>query len=54
MNYAIVAVGALILLVALGWFIWGRKTFHGSVRTLENHRGEHEDEVKDLGRLEKE
>ena len=35
MNYAIVAIGALILLVVLGWFAWGKDTFKGAVRTLE-------------------
>lgn len=35
MNYAVVAVGALIVLVICGWFGWGRGVFGGSVRTLE-------------------
>ncbi|KAK7680308.1 hypothetical protein QCA50_016548 [Cerrena zonata] len=40
MNYAIVAVGALLLLVVLGWFAWGKDTFKGAVRTLEDEEAE--------------
>jgi hypothetical protein len=40
MNYAVVAIGAVILLVILAWFGWGRKSFKGPVATaaLEEHK----------------
>lgn len=43
MNYAIVAVGALLLLVILGWFAWGKDTFKGAVRTLDDEEAEEAD-----------
>ena len=33
MNYAVVAIGGVLVLVVLGWFAWGRKSFFGSVVT---------------------
>ncbi|RSH79125.1 uncharacterized protein EHS24_001163 [Apiotrichum porosum] len=33
MNYAVVAIGGLILLVSLQWLVWGRKVYHGIVHT---------------------
>jgi len=43
MNYAVVAIGGVILLVSVGWIGWGRTAFKGSVgtwaegtKTLEN------------------
>ena len=35
MNYAVVAVGGLVLLVICGWFAWGRGVFGGSITTLD-------------------
>ncbi|KAH9934533.1 amino acid transporter [Epithele typhae] len=52
MNYAIVAIGGVILLVGLGWLFWGRFRFVGPVRTAEEERAaaagavEQEDEKK--------
>ncbi|KAF7357366.1 Amino acid metabolite permease [Mycena sanguinolenta] len=43
MNYAVVAVGGLMLLVVLMWFLWGRTRFSGPVFTrveLEHKRNE--------------
>lgn len=34
MNYAVVAIGSLILLTAVSWLFWGRLHFTGPVRTL--------------------
>jgi hypothetical protein len=34
MNYAIVAVGGLIILVGLTWVTWGRTRFVGPVKTV--------------------
>ncbi|CCM06177.1 uncharacterized protein FIBRA_08419 [Fibroporia radiculosa] len=34
MNYAIVAIGAIILIVALCWFVWGNSHFVGPVKTI--------------------
>lgn len=34
MNYAVVAIGSLILLTAVSWIFWGRLHFTGPVRTL--------------------
>ena len=34
MNYAIVAIGGVVLIVALCWVAWGRRHFHGPVSTL--------------------
>lgn len=33
MNYAIVAVGGIIMLIMLAWFGWGRRSFKGPVAT---------------------
>ncbi|OAX40392.1 amino acid transporter [Rhizopogon vinicolor AM-OR11-026] len=34
MNYAIVAVGGLLVIVTINWFWWGRHSFKGPVRTF--------------------
>ncbi|KAL7418652.1 polyamine transporter tpo5 [Cryptotrichosporon argae] len=34
MNYAIVAVGGVVLGVTLQWFFWGKKVYHGVVHTF--------------------
>lgn len=34
MNYAVVAIGGLIVLVTVQWFAWGRKVYHGIVHTF--------------------
>ncbi|KAL7284818.1 hypothetical protein ACG7TL_002128 [Trametes sanguinea] len=34
MNYAIVAIGAVILLVGVCWLVWGRFRFEGPVKTV--------------------
>lgn len=34
MNYAIVAVGGLLLLTVGAWIFWGRTRFIGPVRTI--------------------
>jgi hypothetical protein len=34
MNYAIVAVGGVIILVGMTWVFWGRFRFVGSVKTV--------------------
>ena len=34
MNYAIVAIGAVILLVGACWAFWGRLRFTGPVKTV--------------------
>lgn len=44
MNYAVVSVGGIILLVVVGWFVWGRGRFGGSVGTLELDEREDVDE----------
>ncbi|KII91586.1 hypothetical protein PLICRDRAFT_513514 [Plicaturopsis crispa FD-325 SS-3] len=36
MNYAICAVGALVLIVAITWVLWGRFHFEGPVKTHEH------------------
>ncbi len=36
MNYAIVAIGGVLLIVASVWFIWGRSHFTGPVQTLSD------------------
>ena len=33
MNYAVVAIGAVILIVAACWVFWGRHRFVGPVKT---------------------
>lgn len=35
MNYAVVAIGGMILLVASVWFAWGRFHFSGPVKTMQ-------------------
>ncbi|KIJ54487.1 hypothetical protein M422DRAFT_73498 [Sphaerobolus stellatus SS14] len=35
MNYAVVAIGGLLVLIILAWFGYGQFHFHGSVRTTE-------------------
>ena len=34
MNYAIVAIGGVVLIVGLVWVFWGRRRFSGPVQTL--------------------
>lgn len=34
MNYAVVAIGGLLLIVALAWVFWGRHHFVGPVPTV--------------------
>jgi hypothetical protein len=34
MNYAIVAVGGLLVIVTINWFWWGRYSFKGPVKTV--------------------
>ncbi|KZW03950.1 amino acid transporter [Exidia glandulosa HHB12029] len=34
MNYAVVAIGGLLVIVTINWLLWGRKTFTGPVRTF--------------------
>ena len=38
MNYAIVAIGAVVLIVAVCWTVWGRFHFVGPVKTVEEER----------------
>ncbi|TFK89396.1 amino acid transporter [Polyporus arcularius HHB13444] len=38
MNYAIVAIGAVVLLVSACWVLWGRFHFVGPVKTVEEER----------------
>ncbi|PSR85522.1 hypothetical protein PHLCEN_2v5413 [Hermanssonia centrifuga] len=38
MNYAIVAIGGVLLIVASVWLIWGRSHFTGPVQTLSDIR----------------
>ncbi|KAH8112918.1 amino acid transporter [Phellopilus nigrolimitatus] len=40
MNYAVVAIGALLVLTVLAWVVWGRMHFHGPVRTIDADSGE--------------
>jgi len=42
MNYSIVAVGALLVIVAVAWLAWGHRQFRGPVQTVEN-------ELNDVG-----
>ena len=35
MNYAVVAVGGILILVGLTWVFWGRYTFKGPVHTVD-------------------
>lgn len=41
MNYAIVAVGGLLMITAAAWVLWGRKHFSGPVKTFgrQDERG---------------
>ena len=34
MNYAVVAVGGLLMLTTIAWLMWGRFNFNGPVRTV--------------------
>jgi hypothetical protein len=34
MNYAIVAVGGLLVVITINWFWWGRHSFKGLVKTV--------------------
>jgi hypothetical protein len=34
MNYAIVAVGGLLVIVTINWFWWGKYSFKGLVKTV--------------------
>lgn len=36
MNYAIVAIGGVIILVGLCWMLWGRFHFVGPVKTVNS------------------
>ena len=42
MNYAIVAIGGVVLIVNLVWMNWGRFHFFGPVRTLNAEQDEDE------------
>ena len=42
MNYAVVAIGGVILIVFGIWFLWGKYHFSGPVRTLEQETFEEE------------
>lgn len=44
MNYAIVAIGGVVLIVSIAWMLWGRSHFTGPVRTLAVEQ--YEDESK--------
>lgn len=44
MNYAIVAIGGVVLIVSIAWMLWGRSHFTGPVRTLAVEQ--YEDEAK--------
>jgi len=35
MNYAIVAIGGLLALIAISWFAFGRHHYHGPVSTVD-------------------
>ena len=35
MNYAIVAIGGVVVIVGFVWVVWGRLRFLGPVHTLE-------------------
>jgi hypothetical protein len=35
MNYAIVAVGGVVILVGMTWIFWGRFRFVGPVKTVD-------------------
>ncbi|VDB96698.1 unnamed protein product [Peniophora sp. CBMAI 1063] len=52
MNYAIVAVGGIIVLVVLAWFGWGRHSFKGPVATAALEQQEHEREQTMYGEKE--
>ncbi|KAI0733308.1 amino acid transporter [Fomitopsis betulina] len=45
MNYAIVAIGGVILIVCLCWLAWGRKHFKGPVSTLAEEAEEEDRKV---------
>jgi hypothetical protein len=34
MNYAVIAVGGLLVIVTINWFWWGRHSFKGLVKTV--------------------
>lgn len=36
MNYAIVAIGAVMLIVSACWILWGRFHFVGPMKTVED------------------
>ena len=40
MNYAIVAIGAVMLIVAACWILWGRFQFVGPMKTTEDEKKE--------------
>jgi hypothetical protein len=42
MNYAVVAIGGVLVLVVIAWFAWGRASFRGAAGTLEGEEGERE------------
>lgn len=43
MNYAVVAIGGVLLLVTILWFVWGWSRFNGPVKTVERRSAERED-----------
>ena len=40
MNYAVVAIGAVMLIVGACWILWGRFHFMGPMKTVENESKE--------------
>jgi hypothetical protein len=36
MNYAVVAIGGILLLTVANWSVWGRHSFKGPVATVEH------------------
>lgn len=40
MNYAIVAIGGVMIIVCLVWFTWGRFRFEGPVPTMLDYEPE--------------
>jgi hypothetical protein len=42
MNYAVVAIGGLIVLVSVQWVVWGRRVYKGVVHTFVEREEEEE------------